>query len=319
MRILQALSLVLLMVALAACADEPAATPVPTAAPTATPVPTGYPMTVTDLLGRSVEIPVAPVRILPVSPTAQEMLYRIGGVAIGRVTSAAFPAETEGLPTVGSVYAPNVEAMMALGPDLFIIEALTQGHMVEMLQAAGAPIIAVRAASLEDVEESLRVVGEAIGRADEAAAAAGEIRASVEAAVASVTGEPSVLILISDADRNIYAAKPESYSGAVAAALGLKNLAAGLPDAGPFPGYSLLSVEQILANDPDFIFGITPAPAPVPRLTESLTRIPPLAGLSAIRGGRLAELTPDLFMIAPGPRFADAVEELAGLVNASAP
>ena len=304
-------------------APAPTNTPVPTStpAPTSTPVQTGgaYPITVTDLLGRVVEIPEAPEAILPISPTAQETLYRVGGTAIGRVTSAAFPPETEDLPTVGSVYAPNVEAIVSLGADLFIIEALTQAHMVDMLRSAGAPIIAVRATSLEDVEKSLAVVGEAIGRADEADEIAAQIRVSVEAAVASIASAPSMLILISDADRNIYAAKPESYPGAVAAVLGLENLAEGLPDAGPFPGYSLLSIEKILASDPDFVFGITPAPPPVPRLTESLKMIPPLAGLGAIRSGRVAELDPDLFMIAPGPRFADAVDEITALVNEAAP
>ena len=95
MRILVAILSAALMLAFAACAGETEPTATPTSEPTAVPTVAAYPKTVTDVLGRSVEIPSEPTKILAVSPTAQELLYRIGGSAVGRVTSAKFPAETE--------------------------------------------------------------------------------------------------------------------------------------------------------------------------------------------------------------------------------
>ncbi|MEE8362774.1 MAG: ABC transporter substrate-binding protein, partial [Dehalococcoidia bacterium] len=208
----------------APAATAPALPPTPTTvppAPTSAPAPTAppaapapadhYPVTVTDLLGRSVTISAPPERILTIMPTATETLYRIGGQAIGRDTASRYPPEAQDVETVGGAYNPSLEAMAVLEPDLIVIEALTQGHLVGMLEGLGAPVVAVRANSLEDVEQSLAVLGAATDREDAAALAATEIRAAVEVAIGEIDTPPTMLILISDADRNIYAAKPESY------------------------------------------------------------------------------------------------------------
>ena len=120
---------------------------------------------------------------------------------------------------------------------------------------------------------------------------------------------------ISDADRNLYAAKPESYPGAIADILNLTNVAAGLADSGPFPGFTLFSPEQALTANPDIILAISPAPEPAPRLSSVLPLVPGYGDLSAVTEGRLGELSPDLFLQAPGPRIVDAVEELAAFLE----
>ena len=204
--------------------------------PTEEPMGVQYPVTVTDMLGKSVEIPQSPLRIVSISPTATEMLYRIGGTVVGRDTTSGYPPEAQDAPTVGGAYTPSVEAIVALEPDLILVEALSQGHLVASLGSAGAPVLAVRATSLEDVEQGLALLGTVVDLEDAATEAAAEVRNRVQTAVDSSMTSGKVLILISDADRNVYAAKPESYPGAVAALLGLTNVAEGLQDSGPSPG-----------------------------------------------------------------------------------
>ena len=275
---------------------------------------TGYPVTVTDMLGRSVEITEQPERIISISPTATETLYSLGGTAIARDSSSKFPAEVESLETVGGAYTPSVEAILSLTPDLILIEALSQGHMLEILAPTGAQIVAVRAASLEDVTQSLELLGKVTDRRDAATQAIDEINGRMDTAGSDGVA-PSILILISDADRNLYAAKPESYPGAVAAIANTINVAEGLADAGPFPGFTLFSGEQAVAANPDFIFAITPAPEPAPRLSSVLGFVPGYSELSAVTGGRLYELDATLFLTAPGPRIVDALEELRHLLD----
>ena len=294
-------------------ACTPAATPTPI--PTPTQVKAQYPMTVTDMMGRSVTVAQRPSRVVTISPTATEMLYRVGGTAVGRDTSSKFPPEAQPLPTVGGAYTPSVEAIVALQPDLIIIEALSQGRLVASLEKAGKPVLAVRASSLDDVVQSLALVGKVIDRQGPATQAGGEVQARVKAAVGTVTAPRKVLIFISDADRNIYAAKPESYVGSIATLLKLTNGAAGLADSGPYPGFTLFSAEQAVSSQPDIIFTISPAPAPAPRRSTVLPQVPGYSGLVAVKDGRVQELNPDLFLQAPGPRLADAVEEMGRLVG----
>jgi len=301
------------LLVLAACTETEEPIPTPESSPT--PAGVQYPLTVTDMLGRSVELPQAPVRIVSVSPTPTEMLYRIGGVAVGRDSSSNFPSETASLPEVGGAYAPSLEAIAALQPDLILMEALSQGRLLQAFEQTGTPVIAVRATSLDDVGQSLALLGTVIDRQDAATLAVSEIRSRVDATAASAGPPRRVLILISDADRNIYAAKPESYTGDIAALLGLSNLAAGMPDTGPYPGFTLYSAEQAVSSNPDIIFTISPAPEPAPRLSAMLPRVPGYGGLSAVNEGRVKEVSVDLFLRSQGVRIAEAVEELSRLLN----
>jgi iron complex transport system substrate-binding protein len=271
---------------------------------------------VTDLLGRSVEISEKPARIVTTHPTATETLYRAGGVAVGRDSSSRYPAEVLSLPTVGSAYNISAESVAALNPDLVLIEALTQSGLVDPLEQLGIAVIAVRAASLDDTLQSLTLVAEIIDTDDAADEAITDIQNRIGAAKVNAPEGKSILIFIADAQKNVYAAKPSSYPGLVAALIGLDNLAADLPDAGGmFAGYAPFSAEQATQINPDLILTITPAPQPAPRLSVVLSQMYGFKDMPAVKAGYIVELDPVLFLQAQGPRIADALEGLIDIVN----
>jgi iron complex transport system substrate-binding protein len=270
---------------------------------------------VTDLLDRAVQIDEPPVRIVTLHPTATETLYRAGGVAVGRDTSSQYPAEVLDLPTVGSAYSPSLEKVAELAPDLVIIEALTQASFVDQLEQLEVPVIAVRAASLDDVSKSLTLVAKIIDTKKTADQAIAEIQGRIDTASANAPEGKSILIFIADAEKNVYAARADSYPGAVAALLGLDNLAADLQGASPYTGFAQFTPEMALQSTPDVVFTITPAPLPAPRLSQLLPMIPGFKEMPAVKEGRVVELDPVLFLQAQGPRMADAVEELLDIVN----
>lgn len=301
----------------------PAATPTSTSAPapdpTSTPAVTEtyYPLEIVDMLGRPVEIPAKPTRIVSISPTATEMLYAAGGTAIARDSSSTFPTETADLPELGGAYSPSFEAIAAQGADLILIEALSQGRFLEPLSQLGPPVVAVRAASLDDVTTGIRLIGQIIDGEESAEQAAEEVATRVSVSIEDLSEGQSALILISDADRNLYVAKPQSYPGAIASLLKLSNPASDLPDSGTFPGFAQISAEQLLIMDPDFLFTITPAPEPAPRLSATLPRIPGFSSLRAITSGRMHEIDHVIFLRNQGPRIAEAVEDMAEIVGSA--
>ena len=272
-------------------------------------------MKLVDMVGRPVAIQAKPTRIVSISPTATEMLYVAGGTAIARDSSSTFPSEVVDLPELGGAYSPSFEAIAAQRADLILIEALTQARFLEPLSQLGAPVVAVRATSLDDVTTGIRLIGQIIGSGEIAEQAAQDISARVSSAVGGQGQGRSVLILISDADRNLYAAKPQSYPGAIASMLQLSNPAADLPDSGTFPGFAIVSAEQLLTMDPDYVFAISPAPEPAPRLSAMLPRIPGLSNLQAIASGQMHEIDHVIFLQNPGPRIAEAVEAMAELLG----
>jgi iron complex transport system substrate-binding protein len=280
---------------------------------------TVYPLTVTDMLGRTVTLAQKPSRVVSVSPSATETLYKVGGSAIGRDTSSKYPPEAQSLPTIGSSYNPSVEAVAALNPDLILIEALSQAQLLPSFEKLGVPVIAVRATSLNEVEQGLRLLGKVVDMNQAAGQAVNQIENRIAVAKKTISGTKNALILIADANRNIYAAKPESYTGGLLALLGQGNLAAGIADSGPYPGFCTYMGELALTSNPDAIFAISPAPAPAPNLSSMLPQIPGFKSMSVVVAGKVRELDPALFLQAPGPRIADAVEQLAAYLNGTAP
>ena len=266
------------------------------------------PISVTDALGQTLIFEAIPKKIAAISPTATEILYAAGGVSILRDRASNFPEGVQALPDVGSAYEPSIEAVVAAQPDLVIIEAITQARFAPILGQSGLKVMAVKVESTQDIINHITLIGRVIGKDNLASQKAAEIKARLNDAGNS--DGRSVLILISDQDRNLYAARPESYTGLIAATLGMVNKAEGLEDSGPYPGFSLMSPEAILLANPDVIVTKTPAPEPAPRLSSTITQIPPFAALRAIQTRSIFEADVALFLQAPGPRLVEAVEAL---------
>jgi iron complex transport system substrate-binding protein len=326
------LSLLLLGAALilvaAACeedeeGDQGTATvrPTGTSAATAAPTTAAYPLTLKDMMGRSVTIAAQPERIVATSPTTVETVYAVGGSLVAHDSSSDYPPAVSGLPTVGGAYAPDFEGIVAQEPDLVIADSINQARFVQQFEALGVPVLMVGAGNFDEVETAMRLVAQALGLSGTVEGAITKLESDRDDLIAQVPAEPvKALILIMDADRRIYAAKPETYVGSLAQLLKADNPAAGLSGAaGPYPGYVLLSAEQAVTENPDVILTISPAPAPAPKLSAVLKDVPGYSDLEAVKTGQVHDLDVDLFLQAPGPRVIDALREMYSLLYGTEP
>lgn len=305
-------------------APTEAATPEPTEAPT--PEPTepppapGYPRDVVDLFGRTVTIPDLPKAIVAISPTATELVYAVGGSVLGRTQTVNYPPEALDAVDVGSAYQPNLEAILALEPDLIVADSTI--HITpairDTLEGLGVPVIFAGAASVDEVLTGLTLLGEVLDNPSGAADVVASIEAARDAAREALAGqELSAVILIGDRDRNLYAAKGSSYGGSILDSLGFANPADVQPDSGPFPGFTRVAPEAMLEYDPVYIFTVTPAPPPAPRLSAMLGLFPGFSGLQAMVNGRVVELDVQLLVQSPGPRVVEAFDAIVAAVAGS--
>lgn len=279
-----------------------------------------YPVTVTDLLGRTVEIKAKPKVVVALSPTAVEMVYAAGGTIAGRSGSVDFPEAAKAAPEVGTAYQPSLEKILALKPDLVVADSVIQAQpaLRKPLEDLGVPVIFAGADSYQKVLDGLALMGKVFDSAETTKTLSTSItKARDEAKAALASKNVSAVAIISDRDQTLYAAKPSSYAGDVLNQLGLRNPAASQADSGPFPGYTTLAPEKLIEYDPDFIFTITPAPAPAPRLSTLVPQIPPFKGLKAVTGKKVVELNLEFFLQAPGPRIIDAFKAITTAVAGS--
>ena len=264
--------------------------------------------TVTDFMGRPVTLEAPPQRVVGMSASVSEMLFAIGIMPVGVTAGMDYPAAAQDLPTFGSGYQPDLEALAALEPDLIIANAQLNMAFMDQLDAI-APTLMVMTLTAADVPANIRLIGEATWHDTSAdyVAMAYEDMLAMAGTIGMEKEGPSILIVVGTLDVPNYG-KSSTYLGDMATLLGASNVADSEPDAGPYPGYASLSIEAILDADPDMIFTITRG-ADVP-MSETMLGDPVWAALSAVENGQVYELDNRLFLESPGPRFADGLIQL---------
>lgn len=304
----------------AACGDNGEEPPSPTATPPEMPAPTAaptvagteYPLTVTDMLGRSVTVDAAPTAVAALSPTTVEYVYAVGGTSLTRSSSVTYPADATSALDIGPSYQPNLELIVAEGPDLIIADSVLQPQLMENLEALGVPVLYAGAEGFDDVLAGLRLVGQVLDHSAEAEEMAGDLEVLLADFQDVLPAEGPTVLILNGTPNDFYAAKPESYVGDLVDLLGAENVAAGAPDVGRFPGYTQLSLETILTSAPDVVLAITAGGDTT--ITKSLSENAAWAGVPAVQNGRVAEIDVEMFLQAPGPRVDQALVRLATLL-----
>lgn len=273
---------------------------------------TTEPRTVTDAMGRDVTIDAPPERVVGLSASITEMLYAVGVTPVGATQDIDYPPAAASLPTFGTGYQLDLEALAALEPDLILANVQLQAQVAEQLEAI-APTVFVLILTPADIPATLRLIGQVTWHETTAEYAAAPYDTLMQVLQTAAPEEgPSTLIIVGTLGQPNFG-KPETYLGSMVDLLGGTNVAAGLPDAGPFPGFAQLSIEEVLDADPDIILTITrgaPGATPIP---DEMQADEVWSQLSAVQNGRVYELDNRLFLESPGPRFTQAILELYNL------
>jgi iron complex transport system substrate-binding protein len=237
-----------------------------------------FPVTVIDDRSQAVTIEALPERIIAVGALYAEIVVDLGALdrLIAVAESLDNPVATAELPTVGPTYAPNVELIIGLDPDL-VLGATDWGGERPALETAGVAVLTTPLlASVADIFASIRSVGEAIGKEEESAILIGRIAEEVVRSETTVLGLPKVQATF------LYASSPDAppYAGGEGTIEHELILRAGGENVfSDVKGFPQVGFEEILARDPKVIFT-------APSQIENIATHPLLQGVSAIRNGR---------------------------------
>ncbi len=246
----------------------------------------------------------APQRIITLAPSLTETVLALGaGERLIGVTRFDDAPEVGALPRVGGYVDPSVEAVLSLRPDLLLVEPSPGNRAaVERMAALGTPILAVHLGTQEEILAGLREIGKALGLAPRGAELAAETAARLEAVARRSKSLAKVRTLVVYDWEPLVVAGPGSFADRLLEQAGALNAAAGARSA-----YPVYSAELAMRAAPEVIIDAADVPDP-PR--ERILKLP---GLDK---ARLALASPNLFR--PGPRLAEALEELFGLVHPEA-
>ena len=145
--------------------------------------------TVVDQLGRRIELPNDPRRVVSLAPSITEIIFaleqghRVKGVSL----FSDFPPAAKKLPRVGSYIHPDLERIVALGPDLVL--ATKDGNprdAVRRIESFGIPVYAVNPHNMATIRESILEIGRVLNASPQAAAVAAAMHARTAAVTARV-------------------------------------------------------------------------------------------------------------------------------------
>jgi len=257
----------------------------------------------TDDRGVEVTLDAPPQRIVSLLPSLSETVCGLGQcrrlVGVDRYSN--YPASLRKLPQVGGGIDPNIEAIVALKPDLVLMSPASRAG--ERLEALGLKVFAIDAHSYAGVRRATDAIGALLGVADPdkiwRAAQAG-----VDRVARSLPPQAHGLRVYYEVSRGPYAAGASSFLGETLARLGVQNIVPA--SLGPFPK---LNPEYVVRADPDLII-VNQA-----GVADMIGR-PGWSGIRAVRERRICALSPDQtdVVVRPGPLLAEGARILADCI-----
>jgi iron complex transport system substrate-binding protein len=286
-------------------------TQVPTEAPTVAPTPAG--ITLTDGLGREVKLAGPAQKVVSLAPSNTEILFAIGAGSqvVGRDQFSDYPEAVKSIADIGSTFKDlNTEQIISLHPDLVLAAEINTPEQVKAMESLGLTVYYLKnPTTLEEMYGNMKIVAQLTGHESEAATAIDALKArvaAVDAKIATATARPSVFYEIDATDpAKPYTAGKGTFITSLIDRAGGRNIAAELDS------YPQMSLEQVVAANPDFIilgdsaYGITP---------ESVAARPGWGKLSAVTSKQILPFDDNLAS-RPGPRLVDGLEALAKLLH----
>ncbi|HEX7002848.1 MAG TPA: ABC transporter substrate-binding protein [Trueperaceae bacterium] len=267
-----------------------------------------YPLTVVDDLGREVVLDEEPRRIVSMIPSSTETVCALGAcdLLVGVDQFSNHPQAVASLPRLGSAFSPNIEALVALEPDLVLADEYS--GIAGMLEELGITVYAGTPQTLEETFESFETLGRLLDRETEAALLRGRLLGEIEEVQRRVSELPSPSVYF-EVDATPYSVGPGSYVDELIALAGGENIIGE-----GFAQFPQVDPEYIVAQDPDVI---VLADAPFGVTSGSLAARPGWSSIDAVRDGRVMELTSEQVdaVSRAGPRVAEAVRLLAAFFH----
>ncbi|MGI6307243.1 MAG: ABC transporter substrate-binding protein [Dethiobacteria bacterium] len=270
----------------------------------------GFPLTVEDHFGRQVEIFRKPERIISLAPSNTEILFALGLAEriVGVTEYCNFPPEALDKPKAGSFSEPYLEQIIALQPDLVVASELAvSDEKLEQLEELQLPVLVLHPAGIEEVCQTLELLGSVTGEKEKARQVIAAIEAQIEVVQEKLRQLPDqerVRVYYQVYHDPLMTAGGASVIHEIIEMAGGENVFADVQAA-----YPQVSSESVIERDPEVIlFPNYHGTEEVP-VSEVVGR-PGWGTITAIQKERIFGLDPDK-VSRPGPRLAEAVEEMA--------
>ena len=268
-------------------------------------------ITFTDMTGREITLDGPATKIVALTASDVEIIYALGAgdLLVGRGEYCDYPAEVLEKPMVKSGAETNLEEILALEPDVVIMATMAQTvDQVNALEEAGVKVIVSDAQNLDGVYTAITMIGQIVGKNDEAAAIVKEMQDTFAdiSARAEDSGK-TIYFEVSPLQWGLWAAGKGTFMDELASICGLTNAFADVD------GWGAVSEEQVFEKDPDYIVTTSMYWGEGPTPVEEILGRAGWDQLKAVKNNQIFNADSNE-ITRPGPRLMDAVKALFDFV-----
>lgn len=275
----------------------------------------------TDALGNVVSFQKPPSRVVALFGSFAETYTLAGGTLIGATEDAISERKMElgeDVEIVGTVKLPNLEKVLDLEPDFVILSADIENHVKAQAVLENAQIAHAyfHVETFDDYLAMLKIFTTITGRDDLYEKNGLAVSRQIEDVIESVPeDEPKTVLFIRAFSSGAKAKADDNMTCQMLRDLKTDNIAGRHPSL-----LTDLSMEVIIAEDPDFIFVVTMGEdenKALEALKNSMELNPAWQNLTAVKQGRYIVLPKDLFHYKPNARWGEAYAYLKDILYPS--
>jgi iron complex transport system substrate-binding protein len=251
----------------------------------------------------------SPARIVSMAPSLTETLFALGlePNVVGVTQDSDYPPAARDKPRVGTFWQPNIEAVIATRPDLVVTQTFEQQRdLARRLGRMGYNSLMVDVETIDELFDSILVLGQATGTSARAGKLCADMRAEIGRLAAATARARRVKVLW------VVQREPLRVAGRATFINEMIELAGGENAIGPtLHIYPAVGAEQVIAARPEVII----EPAMMPGALEqqrhqALAYWSRFTNVPAVATGRIYVIEGDL-VSRLSPRLPAGIETIA--------
>ncbi len=259
------------------------------------------PFTVTDDLGRQVNIEKTPQSVVSLSPSVTEILFALGlgETVVGCTEFCNYPDEAKESPKVGAYYSTSLEAIVDKEPDV----VLTDGHdpVGKQIEELGIPLVVLQPTDIQGIFRNIELIGDLMNEERKATLLVDDLQQRLDTIVArtaSAAAKPTIFFEIDATDPvRPWTTGPGSFADTMITLAGGRNIITSGDQ------WAQINMEELLSADPDLII-LNDYPAVTPEQVMARTGV--WQNLRAVKDQKVYAINPDLIS-RTGPRIIDGL------------
>lgn len=271
----------------------------------------------TDSLDKKVVLDKKPERVISLVGSYAETWVLAGGELVG-VTNDVISEDrielTKDTKIVGTIKEPNIEKLLSLNPDFVLLSPDVESHLniSEILEKANIPHAYFKVEYFEDYLNMLDILTDITDSKELYEENGLKVQKEIDDIVAKVeSNEKSTILFVRAFSGGAKAKKDDNMTCKMLEDLGTINIAAQHPSL-----LEELSIEEIIEEDPDYIFVTTMGDEEkaIQALKNGIEMNPAWSNLTAVKNDRYIILPKNLFHYKPNAKWGESYRYLAEII-----